>query len=177
MLRQLATLGDPPHGLGKAPQGIGGERLVRPVCDPPAVILWGFYSDVHPEVDITGDREGLRLLAAGIAGGDQLDVPLDRPPAARIGEDHPVNGIQVRPRQGSDGRICFVRSGDILVMAGSAGELAHIVGSAIRHLADGPSHHGPVASHVHLDPTSDPERQHYTPDSISLVIGFAVRDD
>jgi hypothetical protein len=29
-----------------------------------------------------------------------------------------------------------------------------------------------VGSHVHLDPTSDPERQYYAPDSSSIVVGF-----
>jgi hypothetical protein len=29
-----------------------------------------------------------------------------------------------------------------------------------------------VGSHVQLDPTSNPERQYYAPDSSSIVVGF-----
>jgi hypothetical protein len=58
-------------------------------------------------------------------------------------------------------------------MSGSSEELARIVGGSIARLADGPATENGVLRHVHLDPTSDPDRRFYSPDSISLVVGFA----
>jgi hypothetical protein len=141
------------------------------------VRLWAVYSDRHTEIDIFGDRDGLRALAAAAAQVEPLELALDDPPAEWQEEGRPLTSIRVAPGDGRDARICFEREGSALVMSGSSEELARIVGGAITSLAAGPASQNRVSSHVHLDPTSDPDRRFYSPDSGSLVVGFGVTED
>src|SRR5829696_9382815 len=135
------------------------------------VKLWAIYSDAHTEVDIYGDREGLRTLAAAASQADGLELPLNEPPVARLEFGHPVGSIRVAPSEAGDPRICFGRDGSVWVLSGNTHELSRIVASSIAHLADGPETQNGVGSHLHLDPTSDLERQFYRPDSGSVVVG------
>jgi hypothetical protein len=135
--------------------------------------LWAVFSDQHTEVDISGDRDGLRALAAAAARDDSMELALDDPPPEWQEKSHPLKSISVAPRHSGDARICFGRNGAALVMSGSSEELGRIVGGSIARLADGPATENGVLRHVHLGPTSDPDRRFYSPDSISLVVGFA----
>jgi hypothetical protein len=58
------------------------------------------------------------------------------------------------------------------VISGSSRELARIVGGSIGRLADGPERKSGIPSHLHRDPTSDPDQQFYSPGSGSLTVGF-----
>jgi len=148
--------------------GCGHHRFVR---------LWAVYSDRHTEVDINGDRDGLRALAAAAAQVDPLELALDDPPVEWQESSHPLKSIRVAPGESGDARVCFGRDGSALVMSGSSEELARIVGGSITFLAEGPAIQNGILSHVHLDPTSDPERRFYSPDSISLVVGFGDTEE
>lgn len=134
--------------------------------------LWAIYSDAHTEVDIFGDREGLRALATAATQLDRIDLPLDTPPLDDDEHHHPLESIRIEPHVGEDPRICFRRAGATLLLSGSSGELARIVGGSIGRLAEGPETKNGIGSHLHLDPTSDPERRFYLPDSASAVVGF-----
>lgn len=83
-----------------------------------------------------------------------------------------MESISIKPNDGGDPRIRFGREGTTLVVSGSCGELSRIVAGPIGRVADGPETKSGVGSHVHLDPTSDPERRYYAPDSSSIVVGF-----
>jgi hypothetical protein len=139
--------------------------------------LWAVYSDHHTEVDIGGDRDGLDAFASAAARGERLEVVLDDPPAEWERESHRLTTIRMAPGESEDARIYFAREGSVLVMSGSSEELARIVGGSINSLAQGPAIQNGVASHVHLDPTSDPERQYFSQDSISLVVTFGVTEE
>jgi hypothetical protein len=129
--------------------------------------LWAIYSDSHPEVDIYGDRDGLRLLASAMSQADRSELPLDAVPLKWQEFGYAVTLIRVEPSEAADPRICFGRDGSVWVVSGSSRELSRIVGSSISNLADGPQR-----SHLHLDPTSDPDRRFYSPNSGSVVVGF-----
>jgi hypothetical protein len=140
------------------------------------MILWATYSDLHTQVDISGDREGLRALAVALSQPDANKIALDEPPIEpplAITGSHPMESISIEPNDGGDPRIRFGREGTTLVISGSSQELSRIVGGSIGDVAEGPETKGGVGSHVHLDPTSDPERRYYAPDSSSIVVGFA----
>ena len=102
---------------------------------------------------------------------DEPPVALDQPPLA-ITESHPMESISIEPNDEGDPRIRFRREGTTLVISGSTEELSRIVGGAIGDVAAGPETKSGVGSHVHFDPTSDPERRYYAPDSSSIVVGF-----
>ena len=142
------------------------------------MLLWATYSDLHAEVDVSGDREGLRALAVALSQPSANEIALDEPPIAldephfAITESHPMESISIEPNDGGDPRIRFKREGATLVTSGSSQELSRIVGGAIGDVAAGPETKSGVRSHVHLDPTSDPERRYYAPDSSSIVVGF-----
>jgi hypothetical protein len=136
------------------------------------VKLWAIYSDAHAEIDVYGDRDGLRALPAAASQGNRLELPLDEPPVGWNELGRTVRVIRVDPNQTGDPRICFRRDGSVFVLSGSNRELSRIVGSSTSELADGPEKQNGVGSHLHLDPTSDPERQFYCPDSGSVVVGF-----
>jgi hypothetical protein len=135
--------------------------------------LWAVYSDDHAEVDIGGDREGLRALASAVRLADPVELALDAPPAELAGDSHQLHCVRVRPVDSKDGRICFRRDGSVLVVSGKSEELSRIVGHAVADIAEGPPKRTGVGSHVHLDPTSDPERRYYAPNSGSLVVMYA----
>jgi hypothetical protein len=135
--------------------------------------LWAAYSE-YQEVAIAGDREGLHALAAAVAGEQPHDVALDEPPQSWLGCDSALALIRIASGEAGDPRISFVRDGSALVMSGDGDALAGIVGGAISSLADEPPTKNSVASHVHLDPTSDPEKRYYAPTSISLVVEHAA---
>jgi hypothetical protein len=141
------------------------------------VALWAVYSDRHTEVSIGGDRDGLRALATAVARGEPDALNLDDPPMAWQEAERSLRAIHVQPKATTAARIRFQRGGQVLIISGQAGELARILGRSITQLADGPAKINTVAAHLHLDPTSDPERRVYAPDSISLVIEFAETDD
>jgi len=140
------------------------------------VRLWAVYSDHHTEVDISGDRDGLLALAAAAAQVDPLELALDDPPAEWQERSNPLTSIRVAPGESRDARICFGLDGSALVMSGSSEELARIVGGSITSLAQGPAIQHGVRRHVHLDPTSDPERRFYSADSASLVVEVGVTE-
>lgn len=135
------------------------------------MLLWATYSDLHTEVDVSGDREGLRALAVALSQPNANEIALDEPPFA-ITESHPMESISIEPNDGEDPRIRFRRKGTTLVISGSSQELSQIVGGPIGDVAAGPETKSGVGSHVHFDPTSDPERRYYAPDSSSIVVGF-----
>lgn len=135
--------------------------------------LWAVYSDDHTEVDIGGDREGLRALASAVRLADPVELALDAPPAELLGGSHQLHCVRVRPVDSEDGRICFRREGSALVVSGKREELSRIVGHAVTNIAEGPPKRNGVGSHVHLDPTSDPDRRFYAPDSGSVVVMYA----
>lgn len=138
--------------------------------------LWAAYYE-YQEVAIDGDREGLHTLAAAVAGAQPRDLVLDDPPQSWLGGERALALIRIAPSEAGDPRISFVCDGSTLVMSGDGDELARIVGGAISDLADEPPTKNSVASHVHLDPTSDPEKRFYAPTSISLVVGHAAPDE
>ncbi|HEY7149411.1 MAG TPA: hypothetical protein VH420_08190 [Gaiellaceae bacterium] len=142
------------------------------------MLLWATYSDLHTEVDVSGDREGLRALADALSRPSAKEIVLDQPPIAvdqppfAITESHPMESISIEPNDGGDPRIRFRREGTTLVISGSGQELARIVGGAIGDVAAGPETKSGVGSHVHFDPTSDPEHRYYAPNSSSIIVGF-----
>ena len=127
------------------------------------------YSDEHPEVDVYGDRDGLLALANATRQSDALELALDEPPTAWQGSTHPLLSIKVTPTTTGDTRISFARVRLTFVICGSSNELARVIGASIASLADGPAKTNGVGSHLHLDPTSDPDKQVYAPDSISAI--------
>ena len=138
--------------------------------------LWAVYSDGHTEVDAYGDRDGLRAPANAVSQADPLELALDEPPVAWQEHGHPLESIHVEPSEEGDPRICFGREGSVFIISGSNHELARIVGGSISRLADGPEMKNGIPSHLHLDPTSDPERRFYSPDSGSLIAGFSPNE-
>lgn len=134
--------------------------------------LWAAFSDQHSEVDVGGDREGLRALAHALRQNHPLELVLDAPPKKWHAEAHALRFVRLRPDQSEDAHICFGRDDAALVVSGKQEELARIVANAVAQVAEGPPTKNGVGSHVHLDPTSDPERRYYTRDSGSLVVAF-----
>jgi hypothetical protein len=132
------------------------------------MLLCATYSDLHTEVDISGDLEGLRALAVALAQPSANEIALDEPPIGlhephfAITESRPMESISIEPNDVGDPRIRFRREGTTLVISGSSQELSRIVGGAIGDVAAGPGTKSGVGSHVHLDPTSDPERRYAT---------------
>jgi hypothetical protein len=84
-----------------------------------------------------------------------------------------LESIRVEPNDAQDQRLCFRRDGSVLIIAGSDGELARIVGTAVLDVAEGPKTKNWIRSHVHLDPTSDPDNRWYGPGSAPITVGFA----
>jgi hypothetical protein len=109
--------------------------------------------------------------------GELGELKLDDPPAEWASDSRPLRAIHLENELGPDGRLCFSRNGDILVLAGRQAELARIVGGAVSDLASGPSRTSGVGAHVHLDPTSDPDHRWYSPESISLVVVHVDADE
>ena len=139
--------------------------------------LYATYSDLHTEVDISGDAEGLRALAVALTQPNPIEIALDEPPdepPPANSESHPMESISIEPNDGGDRRIRFRRERATLVISGSSQELSRIVASAIGDVAAGAQTKGGAGSHVHFDPTSDPERRYYAPDSSSIVVGHAL---
>jgi hypothetical protein len=136
--------------------------------------LWAVFSDRHTEVDIAGDRTGLRALASAVSSSDVCRLDLDEPhPNWLVATSaHPLASILVEPSDHPSARIVFSRDGEALVISGRSDELERIVGGAITQLGRGPLRINTVGAHVHLDPTSDPEHRYYGLDSISLVVGI-----
>ena len=133
--------------------------------------LWGTYHD-YPEIDIVGDRDGLRVLAGAGKQAQQLTLSLDEPPLAFREFGDALDAVRIEPDDLGDPRICYRRSGKALIVSGSSGEIARLFGGNIDRLAAGPESKNGIPSHLHLDPTSDPERRYYAPDSAALVVGF-----
>jgi hypothetical protein len=118
-------------------------------------------------------------LADRITSGYTGDVPLTDPPADWLdGAHHPLEAIRLQPSNTPAERIEFQRQHAVLVISGTHAELARIVGGSIDNLADAPYRmtEGSVPTHLHLDPTSDPERRWYSEKSISLVVNLAAED-
>jgi hypothetical protein len=140
--------------------------------------IWGIYSDAHPELDLGGERQGLRELAERIISAHVGDVVLDAPPADWEDGTHALHTIRLAPSDDPADRIEFRREGTVLVVAGGSAELARIVGGSINNLADSPYRvtEGSVPTHLHLDPTSDPERRTYSAESLSLTVHLADED-
>ena len=133
--------------------------------------LWAVYSDRHPEVDVGGDRVGLLGLATALFGRIPNELNLDAPPTS-LQTAPSLRAIRVKPNETPNSRIRFSRDGQALTISGRPDEMGRILAASITQLANGPSKINTVGAHLHLDPTSDPERSIYTPDSISLVVQF-----
>jgi hypothetical protein len=58
------------------------------------VKLWAVYSDQHTEVDISGDRDGLRALAAAVAQDESMELALGDPPPEWQETEPPIEGNQ-----------------------------------------------------------------------------------
>ena len=151
------------------------ERIVR---QDPVVAFWGIYSDIHPEVDLTGDDIGLLQLADLIDAGGAEDLPLGEAPTdRRVDGTHPLNALRLQPTSDTTDKILFRRDRSVLLIAGERKELARILAGPIRRLAETPEPGAQtrLLRHVHFDPTSDPENRWYAADSISIVISRAPR--
>jgi hypothetical protein len=138
--------------------------------------LWGIYSDAHDEVDLGGDREGLRRLAQRFDHGDADEPVLDDPPSSWREGAHALRSIRFEPNAVS---LILVRREDrSLVISGPQAELTRIFGGSIAQLADAPHRvaQGSVPTHLHLDPTSDPENRVYSPASIALTVHLSPED-
>lgn len=99
--------------------------------------LWGCHSARHAEVDIAGDRDGLRHLARLIRGGTTAVTSLDRPPSSWTkDEGRPLDALRLTPVDGQ--RLSFRREKATLVVSGERSELARIVASAIDQLVELP---------------------------------------
>jgi hypothetical protein len=136
------------------------------------VKLWATYDAAHADTDVAGEREGLRVAEAA-SQADPLELILDAPFAGWEEHGHPLDAIRIEPRHEGDPRIHYSNIQSALVIAGAPAELARILGGSLTMLADGPSSKNGMASHVHLDPTSDPQGRYYAPGSSSIVVGFA----
>jgi hypothetical protein len=135
------------------------------------VALWAIYSDGHAEVDVIGDREGLHLLAEALASHRLSDLTLGEPPRSWQASGYkPLDGIRIEPSPEPGRLIRFQRDRLVLVVSGSTDELSRIISGPVAELAYGPATTNGVGSHLHLDPTSDPEGRYYAPGSASLVI-------
>jgi len=116
----------------------------------------------------------VRELAETIETGAVRDLPLDSAPARWLRADAlALDAIGLIPSDDPADLIVFERQGALLVVSGFAAELRRIVAGSIRDLADEPYKTNSVGTHLHLDPTSDPEHRWYSASSASLVIGLS----
>jgi hypothetical protein len=136
------------------------------------VWLCAAWWDTHPEIDVTGDHDGLRALANLVSLGQGADLILDPVPSAWGTVAHSLLRVRTQPSDSPDARISFMHVDDDLLISGAAGELSRIVAGPISQLANGPSHINGVLAHVHLDPATDSEGLSYLPESTSIVVGF-----
>jgi hypothetical protein len=115
------------------------------------------------------------MLGKQIKSGRPGEIRLDDPPASWLNDDHPLRAIRLHPSRQPADRILFRRDGPVLVISGARGELARRVGGSIANLADAPyrTTESSVPTHLHLDPTSDPDQRWYASGSISLTIHLA----
>lgn len=136
--------------------------------------LWGIYFDHHSEIDLAGDSAGLHQLADLIVNGQANDLLLGDAPADSSGGTPALHALRLAPISDRTDRIRFSRDGAVLVIAGQQNELERILAGPIRDLAEGePSRETRLRRHVHFDPTSDPEKRTFAPESISIVISLA----
>jgi hypothetical protein len=134
--------------------------------------LWGVYSDLHSEIELVGDRDGLRALATAAAQAAPLELALDEPRVRPQQDAHALHRIRLEPTDSDDSRIAIRREGATAVLSGNAAEVARIIGGSLAELAELPQKANGVWTHVHLDPTSDPERHYFAPGSGSLVVSY-----
>jgi hypothetical protein len=140
------------------------------------VPVWGIYSDIHSEVDLAGDTDGLLQFAELLADGRADDLRLGDAPTDWLEGTHPLQAVRLEPTSDPANRIRLKRDGAVLRIAGHHGELARILAGPIRELAkEEPSPETRLWRHVHFDPTSDPEKRWYAPDSISIVVSRKPR--
>jgi hypothetical protein len=131
------------------------------------VTLWGIYSDVYSEVNLGGDVVGLRQLAEAIVNARTDDLVLANAPPGWLEGTRPLDGLPLSPTADSTDRIRFSRDGSILLITGQQSELGRILAGPIAELAGAKPRPG---RHIHFDPTSDPDKRWYAPDSISIVV-------
>src|SRR4051812_6985430 len=99
---------------------MAARQLARCGCHHPVVFLWATYSDLHTEVSVSGDREGLHGLAVALSHPKVKKIVLDEPPIAldeppyEITESHAIGSISVEPDDRGDPRIRFTREGTTL---------------------------------------------------------------
>jgi hypothetical protein len=146
-------------------------------CIP--VGIWGVYSDKHGEVDLGGDRDSLRELGEKITRGLAGDVHLGEPPADWLLEGRPLQAIRLDPSDDPADLILLRRDGPTLVISGQRSELARIVGSGILDLSGAPYRvtANSVPTHLHIDPTTDPEGRWFSSESTaSFVVHIAAEN-
>lgn len=138
--------------------------------------LWATHDAAYAEVDVAGDREGLQALATAALDDDAIDLVLDAPPDDWKQYGVPLETIRIEPRNEGESRISFSHEGAALVIGGAPAELARVVSSSLASLAQEPASKNAVPTHVHLDPTTDPEAHVYVPGSLSIVVGFVATE-
>ncbi len=137
-----------------------------------------YYED-HNEVDLGGHRKDLGELADHLTDGSLGSLPLDAPPSRLMGKgSHALETIHREPSEDASDRIMFRREGAALVIAGGS-EVGRVIGGSIRFLADSPQRTAEnlVSDHVHLDPTTDPEHEYFSPESGSIVVYLTDEDE
>ena len=73
------------------------------------------------------------------------------------------------------GLIVLRREGAALVIEGGS-EVGRIFGGGISRLAEGPYRTSGVRTHIHLNPTTDPEHTIYSPES-TVEVSVALSDE
>jgi hypothetical protein len=136
------------------------------------IVLWA--EAYGREIMIDGDRPAVRMLATILERGEAVELGLDAPPLGRPLLGEPLRTVSVRPRDESETRVSFRRDGDALVVSGAPAEIARLVGGNIATLADSPTTTNSVRTHIHLDPTNDPDHRFWAADSLPLVVGFSA---
>src|SRR5262249_25639322 len=118
------------------------------------VRLWATHDAGREDVDVAGDREGLRALAAAASQAEPLDLILDAPPGGWEDRGRPLEATRIKPPDRGDPQISFPTIEPALWIAGAPAAVMRIVGGSLTMLAEGPGSRNGVPSHVHLDPTT-----------------------
>jgi hypothetical protein len=146
------------------------------VRDSSGVGIWGIYTERHAGVDIGGNRASLRHLASEVMGWSNKTLMLEAPPPTWVAEDWAaLEEIRCVPTDDPEGRICLRRDGAALVIEGGS-EVPRIIGGSIASLAEEPYSTNTVRTHIHLDPTTDPEHRYYSAES-TIEVSVTLSDE
>jgi hypothetical protein len=118
----------------------------------------------------------VRGLAAALTDWSHRTLALDRPPPSWLGEDSAaLEEIRCVPTDDPAGLIVLRREGAALVIEGGS-EVGRIIGGGIAGLAQEPYRTSGVRTHMHLDPTTDPEHSYYSAES-TIEVSVALSDE